>query len=74
MSKTLIAIIAIVLIVAITIWIVRRACARCDQRQFPTSYTLLKSSPLIDRRETQALWAIVALSVLWFLLLLTSAL
>jgi uncharacterized membrane protein len=74
MSKTLIAIVAIALIVAITIWVVKRCCARCDQRQFPSAYTLLKSSPGIDRRETQALWAIVALSVLWFLLLLTSAL
>ena len=72
MLKTLITITAILVICAITIWIVRRCCHRCDQRQFPNSYTLLKSSPRIDRRETQALWAIVVLSVLWFLLLLTS--
>ena len=74
MSKTLIAIIAIALIVAITIWIVRRACARCDQRQFPTSYTLLKSSPLILEREMWALKLIAVLCVVFLLLLLTSAL
>ena len=74
MLKTLITITAILLIVAITVWIVRKCCHRCDQRQFPSAYQLLKSSPLIDRRETRALWAIVAVSVLWFLLLLTSAL
>lgn len=74
MSKTLIATIAILLIVAITIWIVRRACARCDQRQFPTSYTLLKSSPLILEREMWALKLIAVLCVVFLLLLLTSAL
>ena len=54
MLKTLITVTAIALIAAITVWIVRRACARCDarsQRQFPTAYTLLKSSPLILKRE-----------------------
>jgi hypothetical protein len=40
--------------------------------QFPTSYTLLKSSPSIDRKEMWALRAIVALAVIWLLLLLTS--
>ena len=77
MLKTLITITAIALIVAITTWIVRRACARCDarsQRQFPTAYTLLKSSPLIDRREMWALKVIAVLSVVFLLLLLTSAL
>ena len=76
MLKTLIAIVAIVLIVAITIWIVRRACARCDarsQRQFPTAYTLLKSSPLILKREMWALKVIAVLSLVFLLLLLTSA-
>ena len=74
MFKTLIAITAIALIVAITIWVVRRCCARCDQRQFPTSYTLLKSSPSIVRREMWALKLIAVLSLLFLLLLLTSAL
>ena len=77
MLKTLITVTAIALIVAITIWIVRRACARCDarsQRQFPTAYTLLKSSPLILKREIWALKVIAVLSVVFLLLLLTSAL
>jgi hypothetical protein len=72
MLKTLIAITAILLIVAITIWIVRRACHRCDGAQFPTSYTLLKSSPQIDRRETMAVRVILGLMVAFVLLLLTS--
>jgi hypothetical protein len=73
MSKTLIAIVAIALIVAITTWVVKRCCARCDQRQFPTSYTLLKSSPRILEREMWALKLIAVLSVVFLLLLLTSA-
>ena len=73
MLKTLIAIVAIALIVAITIWVVKRSCARCDQRQFPSAYTLLKSSPLIDRREMWALKVIAVLSLVFLLLLLTSA-
>ena len=75
MLKTLITVTAIALIVAITIWIVRRACARCDarsQRQFPTAYTLLKSSPLILEREMWALKVIAVLSLVFVLLLLTS--
>ena len=74
MFKTLITITAIAVIVAITIWVVRRSCARCDQRQFPTSYTLLKSSPSIVRRELWALKLIAVLCVVFLLLLLTSAL
>ena len=74
MLKTLIAITAIALIVAITIWVVRRCCARCDQRQFPTGYTLLKSSPQILEREMWALKVIAVLCVVFLLLLLTSAL
>ena len=76
MLKTLIATVAIALIVAITIWIVRRCCASCDarsQRQFPTAYTLLKSSPLILKREMWALRVIAVLSVVFLLLLLTAA-
>jgi hypothetical protein len=74
MLKTLIAITAILLIAAITTWIVRRCCARCDGAQFPTSYTLLKSSPQIDRRETVAVRCILVLMVVFVLLLLTSVL
>ena len=77
MLKTLITVTAIALIVAITIWIVRRCCARCDarsQRQFPTAYTLLKSSPLILKREMWALKVIAVLSLVFLLLLLASAL
>ena len=77
MLKTLIAITAIALICAITTWIVRRSCARCDarsQRQFPTAYTLLKSSPLIIKREMWALRVIAVLMVVFVLLLLTSLL
>ena len=73
MLKTLITITAIALIVAITTWVVKRCCARCDQRQFPTSYTLLKSSPSIVRREMWALKVIAVLSLVFLLLLLTSA-
>ena len=72
MLKTLITITAILLIVAITIWIVRRCCHRCDQRQFPSSYTLLKSSPLILEREMWALKLIAVLCVVFLLLLSTS--
>ena len=54
-------------------WALRRLL-RSDQssHQFPTSYTLLKSSPSIDRKEMWALRVIVAVAVIWFLLMLTS--
>jgi len=42
--------------------------------QFPTSYTLLKSSPSIVRKEMWALRVIVAVMVVFLLLLLTQAL
>jgi hypothetical protein len=42
--------------------------------QFPTAYTLLKSSPSIDRKEMWALRVIVVLMVVFLLLLLTQAL
>ena len=72
MLKTLIAITAIALICAITVWIVRRCCHRYDQRQFPSAYTLLKSSPTIVQREIWALRLIAVLMVVFVLLLLTS--
>ena len=74
MLKTLITITAVALICAITVWIVRRSCARCDQRQFPSAYALLKSSPGILRRELWALRVIAVLSAVFLLLLLASAL
>ena len=40
--------------------------------QFPTSYTLLKSSPSIVRREMWALRVIVVLMAVFLLLLVTS--
>jgi hypothetical protein len=40
--------------------------------QFPSSYTLLKNSPSIVRREMWALRVIVALMVVFLLLLVTS--
>jgi len=40
--------------------------------QFPTSYTLLKSSPGIDRRELRAIVGIIVLMVVFLLLLLTA--
>ena len=43
-----------------------------DSHQFPTSYTLLKSSPSIVRREMWALRVIVVLMAVFLLLLLTS--
>ena len=42
--------------------------------QFPTSYTLVKSSPRIDRRERIALRFILGLMVLFALLLTTAVL
>jgi hypothetical protein len=42
--------------------------------QFPTSYTLLKSSPRIDRRERWAIRAILFMMVVFTLLLLTAVL
>lgn len=44
------------------------------QHQFPSSYTLLKNSPSIMRREMWALRVIVVLMVVFVLLLLTSIL
>lgn len=42
--------------------------------QFPTSYTLLKNSPGIERRERRAVIGILALMVVFILLLLTAVL
>jgi hypothetical protein len=40
--------------------------------QFPTSYTLLKSSPGIERRERWAIGGIIVLAVVFLLLLSTA--
>ena len=42
--------------------------------QFPTAYTLLKSSPSIERRERGAILGIIVLMVVFLLLLLTAVL
>ena len=62
-------ILLLVLIVGLALRIVRDIGL-----QFPTSYTLLKSSPRIDRRERWAVIGILALMVLFTLLLLTAVL
>ena len=64
---TVFTILLLALIVAVGLRIVRDIGL-----QFPTSYTLLKSSPRIDRRERIALWVILSVMVAFVLLLLTS--
>jgi hypothetical protein len=66
---TVFTILILALIVAVGLRIVRDIGL-----QFPTSYTLLKSSPRIDRRERGAVWGILGLMALFFLLLLTAVL
>ena len=72
MLKTGIVLLTVIMICALTWRWVRGACDRCDRagHQFPTAYTLLKSSPEIDRRESIALRFIVALLIVHILLLL----
>ena len=60
-------ILVVVLIVGLGLRIVRDTGL-----QFPTSYTLLKSSPGIDRRERWAIGGIIVLAVVFILLLLTA--
>ncbi|NDD26436.1 MAG: hypothetical protein EB103_06190 [Actinobacteria bacterium] len=62
-------ILVVVLIVGLGLRIVRDIGL-----QFPTSYTLLKSSPRIDRRERWAILGIILLAVVFILLLLTAVL
>jgi len=66
---TVFTILILALIVALGLRIVRDIGL-----QFPTSYTLLKSSPRIDRRERWAVWGLLGLMVVFVLLLLTSLL
>ncbi len=68
-------IIIILLAVALLIlWAVIVNSVSKSSLQFPTSYTLLKSSPSIVRREMWALRVIVVLMAVFLLLLLTSTL
>jgi hypothetical protein len=64
---SVITIFLLVLVVALWCWIMSGIGL-----QFPTAYTLLKSSPGIDRRERIALWGILALMVVFVLLALTT--
>jgi hypothetical protein len=66
---TVFTILLLVLIVGLGLRIVRDVGL-----QFPTSYTLLKSSPRIDRRERWAILGIILLAVVFILLLLTAVL
>ena len=70
---TAIVMIFILLAVALVIlWAVIVNSVGKSSLQFPTSYTLLKSSPSIVRREMWALRVIVVLMVVFLLLLATS--
>ena len=70
----MITIIVILCAVALMIlWAVIVLNVDSTPHQFPTSYTLLKSSPSIVRREMWALKVIAVLSLVFLLLLLTSA-
>ena len=62
-------ILLLVLIVALALRI-----TRATGLQFPTAYTLLKSSPGIERRERRAVIGILVLMVIFTLLLLTAVL
>ena len=64
----------ILILCAVGLWILGAVIVNHSSasHQFPTSYTLLKNSPSIDRREMWALRVIVALMVVFMLLLLTS--
>ena len=69
----MITIIVILCAVALVIlWAVTVNSVDSTPHQFPTSYTLLKSSPSIVRREMWALRVIVVLMAVFLLLLLTS--
>ena len=70
---TAIVMIFILLAVALMIlWAVIVLNVNSTPHQFPTSYTLLKSSPSIVRREMWALRVIVVLMAVFLLLLVTS--
>ena len=65
----------IIILCAVALWILWAVIVNSvgkSSLQFPTSYTLLKSSPSIDRKEMWALRVIAVLSAVFILLLLTS--
>ena len=64
---TVITILLLVVLVGLWCWIMSGI-----GHQFPTAYTLLKSSPGIDRRETWAVRFILALMVVFLLLAVTT--
>jgi hypothetical protein len=69
--------IIIIILCAVSLWILWAVIVNCvgkSSLQFPSAYTLLKSSPSIVRREMWALRVIVALMAVFLLLLLTQAL
>jgi len=70
----IIIILCAVAVALLILWAVIVLSVGKNSLQFPTSYTLLKSSPSIDRREMWALRVIVAVMVVFLLLLLTQAL
>jgi len=70
----IIIILCAVAVALLILWAVIVLSVGKSSLQFPTSYTLLKSSPSIDRREMWALRVIVAVMVVFLLLLLTQAL
>jgi len=70
----IIVILCAVAVALLILWAVIVLSVGKNSLQFPTSYTLLKSSPSIDRREMWALRVIVAVMVVFLLLLLTQAL
>ena len=75
MTVIIVILCAVAVAVALLIlWAVIVLSVGKNSLQFPTSYTLLKSSPSIDRREMWALRVIVAVMVVFLLLLLTQAL
>jgi hypothetical protein len=66
--------ILILMVAAVITVLMVRSIIREVGLQFPTSYTLVKSSPSIDRRETVAVRFILVLMVLFALLLTTAVL
>ena len=68
----IIIILCAVAVALLILWAVIVISVGKSSLQFPTSYTLLKSSPSIARREMWALRVIAVLSAVFILLLLTS--
>jgi hypothetical protein len=65
----------IIILCGVALWILGAVIVNSvgkSSLQFPTAYTLLKSSPSIVHREMWALRVIVVLMVVFLLLLVTS--